>query len=318
MSQTIVALTPNHIGDVLFTEPALAALRTKFPTARLVVVTSPEARAVLEHHPAIDELWVRERNLKGWWRLVTRLRGYRPKLVVSFSPSSLGLALASFFSGAPNRYGFAFRPLVTALFTKALPLRKERHVVEDNLSLVDEASETRRIPQVFIQPAEREWGWEWLRSQGWDGKTMLLGCHPFSSVTRKEWSLDKFRTLLRWAREERGWLPIVFGSPTERERAEALRDIGVLFAVGALNLRQFIAVVGWCQCFLGGDSGPVHIAAALGVPTIALFGPTDPRRTGPLGERVQILSSPTCNIDDIDVAQVKEALVKAEEWAQAL
>ena len=109
MRETIAALTLNHIGDVLFTEPAIATLRAGHPTARLVVATSPEGQAVLANHPAIDALWVRERTLMGWWQLVGRLRKAAPSLVVNFSPSSFGLGrddtvarLQSLFQRYPN------------------------------------------------------------------------------------------------------------------------------------------------------------------------------------------------------------------------
>jgi ADP-heptose:LPS heptosyltransferase len=71
-----------------------------------------------------------------------------------------------------------------------------------------------------------------------------------------------------------------------------------------LALREFIAAVTWCSGFIGGDSGPVHIAAALGVPTVALFGPTDPIRTGPLGSQVTVVRSPTGDMRDIPLEAV--------------
>jgi ADP-heptose:LPS heptosyltransferase len=139
MKGVIAVLTLNHIGDVLFTEPAITALRAGYPTDRLVVITSGEGQAVLANHPAIDALWVRERTLTGWWRLVKRLRKIAPSLVVSFSPSSFGLALAAFLSGASKRFGFSVRPVQWRFFTTALPFRSERHVADDYLALAEAA-----------------------------------------------------------------------------------------------------------------------------------------------------------------------------------
>lgn len=323
MSEVIVALTPNHIGDVLFTEPALAALKAGYPTNRLIVFTSPTAYAVLEHHPDIDEIRTRKRKcLKSWWQLVCQLRYLHPTVIVDFSPSSMGLALSAWLSGTPHRFGFAFRPLLSWLFTTALPLCPERHFADDHLALAEAAGgkTVRRIPRIFLQSDEREWGRQWLREQGWDEETPLLGCHPFSSVARKEWELSKFAILLQWAQESLACLPVIFGSATDQIAAEQLAVTisttsnakpatrKVLVAAGKLTLRQFIAVADWCIGFIGGDSGPVHIAAALGVPTLALFGPTNSNRTGPLGERVMIVRSPTGRMDDLSVVTVREAL----------
>ncbi len=308
MDETIVVLTLNHIGDVLFTEPAIAALRAGYPTARLIVFTSPEGKALLTNHPAVDALQVRERGMRGWGQLVKQLREIAPSFVVVFSPSSFGLALAAMLSGAPKRFGFSFRPVHRYLFTTALPLRMERHVVDDYLALAEAAGGKveRRIPRLFLTDDERVKAHEALRALGWDGTTLLLGCHPFSSVIRKEWGESNFAKLLVWAREHWGFHPIVFGSPTERSRAEKLAmQAGGLSAAGNFSLRAFLAAVSWCAAFVGGDSGPVHIAAAMGVPTLALYGPTDPLRTGPLGKQVAVVRSATGTMQDLAVEAVQ-------------
>jgi ADP-heptose:LPS heptosyltransferase len=317
MKGVIAVLTLNHIGDVLFTEPAITALRAGYPTDRLVVITSGEGQAVLANHPAIDALWVRERTLTGWWRLVKRLRKIAPPLVVSFSPSSFGLALAAFLSGASKRFGFSVRPVQWRFFTTALPFRSERHVADDYLALAEAAGgkRERRLPRLFLTDDEREQAYQTLRALGWDGTTPLLGCHPFSSVAHKEWGDENFAALLAWASNRWSFRPIIFGSPAERDRAERLAvQVQGISAAGKLSLRAFIAAASWCAAFVGGDSGPVHIAAALGVPTLALYGPTDPQRTGPLGERVAVVQSPTGTMRDLAVAAAQSAAERL--WAK--
>lgn len=311
MREHIVVLTLNHIGDVLFTEPDIAALRAGYPNATLTVVTSPEGRAVLANHPAIDEVWERERTFGGWVQLTLRLRALSPSLVVSFSPSSLGLALASFLSGAPKRFGFSVRPVLKRFFTKTLPFQFERHVVDDYLALAEAAGgrTERREPRLFISDEETKIAREKLLELGWDGLTPLLGCLPFSSVAQKEWGDKNFVDLLTWVRKQFGFCPIVFGSGEEKKRAEQIaQQVDGISAAGVLPLRIFIAVASFCIAFIGGDSGPVHIAAALGIPTLALYGPTDPKRTGPLGEQVITVRSPTGNLKDLSVTDVQKQL----------
>lgn len=199
----------------------------------------------------------------------------------------------------------------------ALPLQIQRHVVDDYLALAEAAvgKGKRRLPRLFLRDDEREQAYQALRTLGWDGTTPLLGCHPFSSVTRKEWGDDNFAALLLWARERYGFRPIIFGSPAERDRAEQLAaQVQGISAAGAFSLRGFIAAASWCAAFVGGDSGPVHIAAALGVPTLALYGPTDPQRTGPLGERVAVVQSPMGTMRDLAVAAAQSAAERL--WAK--
>jgi ADP-heptose:LPS heptosyltransferase len=118
--------------------------------------------------------------------LVKRLLKIAPSLVVSFSPSSFGLALAAFLSSASKRFGFSVRPVQWRFFTTALPFRSERHVADDYLALAEAAGgkRERRLPRLFLTDDEREQAYQTLRALGWDGTTPLLGCHPFSSVTR--------------------------------------------------------------------------------------------------------------------------------------
>lgn len=321
VSERIVVLTLNHIGDVLFTEPAIAALRGGHPAASLVVVTSPLAKAVLEHHPAIDALWVRERgSLRDWWRLVRQLRRFRPTLIVSLSPSSLGLAVSAWLSGAAQRYGFSVRPFLPFFFTTALPCRWDHHVVNDYLALAEAAGGKveRRTPQVTLLPEERAWGTEWLKAQGWEGE-VLLGCHPFSSVRHKEWGKERFAAVLRWGQEVMGWRPVIFGNALEQPQAKGLSlAVGGICAAGALTLRQFLSVASHCGVFIGGDSGPTHLVAALGMPTIALYGPTDPNRTGPIGERVTVIRSPTGAMGDLSPATVQEAIESLKAKGRAI
>ncbi|MGQ9462630.1 MAG: glycosyltransferase family 9 protein [Candidatus Fervidibacter sp.] len=311
MHERVAILTLNHIGDVLFTEPAIAALRAGYTNATLIVVTSPEAKAVLANHPAIDELWERERTFVGWVRLTLQLRALSPSLVVSFSPSSLRLALASFLSGSPKRFGFSFRPVLKHLFTKTLPFQMERHVVDNYLALAEAAGGRikRRTPRLFISDEELKIAREKLLKLGWDGLTPLLGCLPFSSVTRKEWGDNNFADLLTWAKKQFGFCPIVFGGGGEKNRAEQIaKQVDGISAAGVLPLRIFIAAASFCTAFIGGDSGPVHLAAALGIPTLVLYGPTDPKRTGPLGERVMIVRSPIGNLKGLPIADVQKRL----------
>ncbi|HIE52330.1 MAG TPA: glycosyltransferase family 9 protein [Armatimonadetes bacterium] len=307
---TVAALTLNHIGDVLFSEPALRALKAGYPQERLVVVVHPAAKAVLEGNPAIDELWPRPLGRGEVVKMARWLRRVKPQVCVSFSPSSTALALAAFLSGCPRRFGFAFRSGVRCFFTSALPFDTTNHLAGDFLALAEAAGGKAEDyqPRVFLQDAEREWAEKKLRQLDLENAPWLLGVHPSSSVPRKCWPPERFVHLMRRARREWGAVPLVFGSPEERERCARLAEEGGgLNLAGELSLRQFMAVMERCGAFVGGDSGPLHIAAALGVLTLGLYGPTDPRRVGPLGRRVGVVRGET--LAQVQVPQVWEFLL---------
>ncbi|MCS7264091.1 MAG: glycosyltransferase family 9 protein [Armatimonadetes bacterium] len=308
----VAALTLNHIGDVLFIEPAITSLKFGYPNARLIVLTSSEGKAILTNHPDIDEILIRQRNMKGWLEATKTLRSQAPELVVSFSPSSLGLALCAFLSGSAKRYGFAFRPMLSLLFTETLKLNHQSHFVDNYLALAELAGGRveRRQPKLFVTDKERLQAKESLKGLGWDGLKPLWGFHPFSSVPRKEWGWENYAELIKLMQKEWEFVPIIFGGPKESKRAKELAQTQAIFAVGALSLREFIAAVTWCDVFIGSDSGPTHIAAVLGIPTLALFGPTDPERFKPLGTQVTIVCSPTSCMGDISVEMTMKELTK--------
>ncbi|MCX7778231.1 MAG: glycosyltransferase family 9 protein [Armatimonadota bacterium] len=308
----IVAFTLNHIGDVLFTEPAITALRAGYPKARLIVITSPVARAVLEQHPDIDELWVRERTLKGWFKLVIKVTQVRPDITVCFSPSSFGMTIAAWVSGAPKRFGFSYRPYLSHFFTCAVEFQYNRHIVYDNLELATAAGGkiSRDMPRIFLSDHELENGRHWLDRQGLLGKP-ILGCHPFASTIKRQWELENWAELLNLAANKFGASVIVFGGIRDKNDGEKLANIvGGLNVAGHLSLRQFFSVVSHCQVFIGLDSGPTHAAAALGTPTVALYGPETrgPVRASPLGKNVEVIYGETGSWAGVTLERVMDGL----------
>ncbi|MCS7222931.1 MAG: glycosyltransferase family 9 protein [Armatimonadetes bacterium] len=293
-SVTIAAFSLNHIGDVLFTEPALYALKAGYPQGQLVVITSAAGAEVLRCQPYVDQVLCRRRGFWGFLDLLVTVRRLKPDIAVAFSPSSLAIGAAVRLSGARLTAGFNARPIMSRLFTKSLPFHKDRHIVEDNLALVElvGGKRLRHLPQLFSTQQEISWSDRWLSEQGLS-QYNLIGCQPFASTQKRLWDMSQWARFLLKLSHLSNYRVIIFGGQEVRKEGERLsRETGAINAAGSLTVRQFIAVVRRCFAFVGLDSGPTHLAAAAGVPTLVLYGPATrgPVRAGPLGTVVAALS----------------------------
>jgi heptosyltransferase-2 len=135
-----------------------------------------------------------------------------------------------------------------------------------------------------------------LQREGWDGRSPLIGVHPGASGSRaKIWSGSRFGEAAAKLSAAMGARVVLLGGPSESALAvevEASLEGSALRLQGKTSLGELIGVLSELSLFLANDSGPMHLAAALGVPTIAIFGPTDPTETGPLGPRAKFVREP--------------------------
>ena len=289
--RNIIVLNLNYIGDVLFTTPALAALRRGYPDAYIAVMISARAPDVLAANPSVDEVLLRPRSAAERLRL---LRGRRARGVdrsVGLPASSLELAAWGRLLGCRIRCGFE-RGDTRWFLNRRVRQDGTRHAAEDYLALACAGGgiEDGHLPRIYLTPEEEAWGAA-FDFAGARGRT-LVGVHMGASYPEKCWRPERYVDLARLAAEQGGSsgasVLVVFGGKDEEPLGTWLagQAPNVVNLAGRLPLRQYMAAVRRCAVFVGGDSGPTHIAAALDVPTVALFGFSNPKRTGVLGERV--------------------------------
>ena len=326
--RAIAVLSLNHVGDVLFTTPAIAALKRRYPQARLIAITAAGVSAVLANNPNVQETLVRKtRRFPETWRLAAHLRQQGTDLVVDFSYSSFRLGLLAWLSGARRRIGLCrapIRPFLTDCAHDALA----RHQIERCLSLVAlvDADAELSSPQMFLTPEEAKWAETFLDSEGAAGEP-CVGLNAGSSVSVKRWPAENYVALCDML-SQRGFRPILFGSGAEVPLADDIASRTrrpPVVAAGRTDLRQLAALISQCEAFVSGDSGPLHVATAVGVPAIGIYGPTDPRRFGPVGPGSTVLCiypaccpcghHPTCERIDclraVRPDEVLEAVLKA-------
>ncbi|HXE74955.1 MAG TPA: lipopolysaccharide heptosyltransferase I [Candidatus Xenobia bacterium] len=300
----LLILRLSSLGDILHTLPAAATLRASFPQARLDWVVEDRWKDLLELNPDVTNVipvstkaWRAALNQSGTWREVRRavaaLRDARYDAALDFQ-GLMKSALLARLSGARQRIGFdadAAKESAAAMFyTLHVRPPAGAHVVEMNLALARAAGAEKQVVKfpLLTRPEDEAYIEEQLRAQQVNDFFILS---PGGGWGSKRWPLERYAQLHNALARERGWRSFLNTGPGEEALVEEfMREARVVKpAHFPLTLRQLVALVKRARLLVSGDSGPLHIAAAVGTPLVALFGPTDPLRNGPYGGRSVVI-----------------------------
>ncbi len=300
---------PNWVGDAVMCIPALEALRQRFPAAEIVVVSKPWVAELYWYHPAINRQIVYDREGKhhgrrGFRELINNLRGEQFDMAILFQ-NAFHAAWMAWRAEIPIRIGFA-REGRQVLLTDAVtppPRAAYRHQVYDYIQLLFRAGLIARPdpvrsweePMLKLTDAERTWAERQLKALGLGGPRYLVGIHPGASFgPAKRWLPERFAALADRLVGALSADVLIFGSADEKPLAEqiaqAMRHSPLVMA-GQTSLRQMMALFGQCCLAITNDSGPMHVAAGLGLPLVAIFGSTDERATGPLNPLARVVKA---------------------------
>ncbi|HWC97292.1 MAG TPA: glycosyltransferase family 9 protein [Candidatus Sulfopaludibacter sp.] len=279
-SVRILVVRLGAMGDILHALPAVASLKHNFPGSRLTWLVKPHWAPLLEGNPFVDRLVFLRRDfpagLYGTWQ---ELRREEYDFAVDFQGLLQSAALAS--AAHPERiYGFhqsQVRERAAAIFYSSKTLSAVAHVVDRNLDLAAAAGAT-SVLHTFPLPAGSAEG------QLPEGDFVLAS--PLAGWRGKQWPMEHYAVLATRLRQELG-VPLVLNGPPGS--AFPLAPDALLHCSGLPGL---IDATRRAAAVLGVDSGPLHLAAALGRPGVAVFGPTDPMRNGPYGGTLQVLRKP--------------------------
>ncbi|HEY8666464.1 MAG TPA: lipopolysaccharide heptosyltransferase I [Tepidisphaeraceae bacterium] len=305
--QRILIIKPSAIGDVVHTLPILNLLRRHWPAAHISWLVTPACAGLLENHPQLDEVihFERRRFGQGWWNPRATIGLFEFTRALRRGGFDLVLDLQGLFrSGwlaaktrSPVRVGFAnAREFGWIFYTHRVAVDSvEQHAIERYLKLVD-ALGVPRSPVEFVfntTDADRAYVDGLLPREARErGYAVLL---PGTNWATKRWPAGNFSALLAPLKERFGLFPVLAGGSGDRALAQEIigrRDAGgaeVLDLSGRTSLPQLTALLERASLVIANDSGPMHIAAALRRPLVALFGPTNSIRTGPYGRDDAVL-----------------------------
>jgi heptosyltransferase-1 len=289
----VVRLTA--LGDILHTLPAVAALRAAHKNARIDWVVERKWSPVLEGSPAIDEVIPFDRR-SAWGALecVERLRENRYSCAIDFQGLYKSSILAS-LSGAPRRIGFertwAREKGAAMLYTERVtPVG--RHVAELNYSLAQQAGASR--PQTPEYPLRVPAGGAAsvrarLHDLGINGEYVVVG--PGGSWRAKCWPAERYGEFCRELERKFNMRVVVIHGPGEKQIAEEVLRAAAPAqpTIISTTIEELMGLLAHARCLVAADSGPLHLAAALGTPVVGLYGPTDPARNGPYAANAAIV-----------------------------
>jgi heptosyltransferase-2 len=296
--QKILIRGVNWIGDAVLTTPSIHALRRAFPDAHISLLVKPWVAELFRENPDINELILYEDRFKGITgklRLAKLLkaRGFHSAILLQ---NAFDAALITWLAHIPERIGYS-RDMRRPLLTKPIELKKEihtHHQVYYYLSLLKEALGIKYDnpePALYLKADETHDARTLLEeSLDLSSETLLVGINPGATYgSAKRWMPERFAELIQNIISELNGRVVLFGSREEEEIAnEIISRVlsprhALLNMAGKTDLRQLAALINECDIFISNDSGPMHMASALLVPTVAIFGSTDSNATGPFG-----------------------------------
>ena len=296
----ILIVRLGAMGDVIHAIPAVMALRHAFANAEMTWAIESRWVHLLEMYDLVDRIHrldTREWR-KGLWRSreavlrsIRELRQQKYDISIDFQAAIKSSVIAA-LSGAPRRYGFseAWEKPASLLYTYSVPAFRS-HVVERSLELASAVA--RREGSILPDDLPHI-----MQRATYKGKELTVARRRFAILNpgagwgAKQWPAERYAEVAR-ALGEDGIPSFINHGPDERDLASKVARLSGGFALPLVaTFSESIAYVHSAALFIGGDTGPMHLAALLQVPVVAIFGPTDPARTGPYGTRSVVLRDP--------------------------
>jgi predicted lipopolysaccharide heptosyltransferase III len=299
----ILLIRLRPIGDVVFTTPAIGAVRARFPDARIDYVVEPAAYPIVEHNPHLNDVIVAPRQ-RGWAglrseaALIRRLRRTRYDIAIDFHGGPRA-SLLTWLSGAKRRIGYdvvARGWMYTERVARARTLRP-RHSVENQFDLlaplgIGPADRNAQPIEIAVDPQAATTLAARLEAAGVEPQHQLIVVHVSSSSPFRRWPPQSFAAAIAaLAETDATRRVIVTSGPSEHDAVDRIvgaarsRLAGAaadrILRCGEFSLPELRALVEVAAVYIGGDSGPLHIAAASRVPIVGLYGPTLPARSQP-------------------------------------
>ena len=303
----VVVRGTNWVGDSVMTVPALRALRRVLPDAKITLVVRPSASGMFADVGFVDEVLTYDR--RNVWSVVPQIKEWRRRkfdLAVLFQ-NAFEAALIPFLASVPLRLGYATEAR-QALLTHPLPLpewRSSRHEVFYYLYLVTALEQmlfgTSAICQsdpdasLQISDVRRNEAENLLRSYGVrEGEPVVVLCPGSINSRAKRWPAEAYATLADRLIESKRQV-VLIGSPNELDVSNEVTSHmqqRPIVLTGKTSLDQITALLSVIDLIVTNDTGPAHVAAALGRPTLVIFGPTNPLTTRPFAPEAEILRHP--------------------------
>lgn len=286
----------GSLGDIVHTMPAVAGLRESFPEAAITWLTHPRWKVLVESSGLASEVWATEtRSLGSLRKIVRGIRASHFSAAIDYQGLWKSAALPV-FGGVKRRIGFSSETIrewgVPILYTDRVKCAT-KHIADQNGELSMQAGARAGVAAFALRVVPQDCS-RMRDLLARNGIEEYVALSPGGGWRSKCWPAERFGALCRMVRESLGLRCVVNYGPGETELAEALKksagESDPLLC--SEELGPLMALLQNARCIVGGDTGPLHLAIALGTPAVGLYGPTDPARNGPYKSQDIVLRAP--------------------------
>lgn len=277
----ILVFSFSFIGDAVLSTAVIQPLRSHFPNAHITFLVGPSAFDLLSNEPQLDAILVYDNRgehagLKGRLKLIRMLRREKFNIVVNLRDSFTARCIGG------EHWGLVRGD-------------RERHAVIRYLEVLSKqgVDTTDAHPHLQMTETEHAEARGFLTEAGVKSERLLIGIHPGGNWEYKLWNAEKYAQLASTLSKEKNATILLFAGPNERKLQTQVADMMDTppILVETENLQEVAALIAACDVYIGNDTGPMHIAAAVGTPVIALFGSTNHSRSGPYGDKHTVVQS---------------------------
>jgi heptosyltransferase-1 len=286
--ERILILKPSSLGDIIHSLPTLAAVRDRFPKSFIGWLVKKEWAGILEGHPCLDEVLSFPFVLSSVRPMIREIRKHRFDLVLDLQ-GLLRTGLLGYFSGAAVRIGFEEAREFSPLFYthRVGPDGKSLHAVDRYLLIARELGARPDPTRFDISLTEQDRARVQKMMKPVAGNRPILAVHASSRQEVKRWPLERFAELADKINQAGLGVPVFIGAKSDVQDIAMIRkrmQTDSIDLTGQTSLKELAALLQISRLLITNDSGPMHLAAAVGTTVVALFGPTDPRKIGPYGK----------------------------------
>ena len=321
LSSALLSIS-GGIGDALMAQPMVRALRQMNPHLKIDVLVSPATQILYEKDTDINRVWAVNNKLSLWVQLILKLRHEHYDVYIGKIPSNtIRKTLLPYLAGIPVRvkhrtwerkctdYDFLYQHIES--------INMERHRILCNLDLLKpfgvDPSDELNGPHLEIDQETSQSALLILSQLDFDTNKLTIGFHPGCNPSRahKRWSAENYAALGNYLQQTYGAQIVIVGGKDEIEDIKKVASCMVtppVIVAGRCTLLETAAIIKLCSLFISNDSGIMHLAAALDIPTFAIFGPTDDRHIGPFGKKHTVIRN-TNDINTVTMPMVLDKII---------
>ena len=300
--QKILIIRFSSLGDIVLTSPVIRSLKQKFPKSQIFFLTKSRYHDLLKNDPNIFSLIEfdpkeKHKGISGFLKLVEELKTFNFDLVVDLHANLRSFLIRHLLKTKLkikyNKRWFTRFLLVHFKFIHV----KSIHTVDSYLKALKKigVNSSEKDPEIFLDQESENFLKDFLVEKNIEKDNIMVGIHPGARWKTKRWNEEKFTQICRILNQKPKVKIILFGDRNDQELIEKISSPALnrkLFKAVNLPLNKFMSLIKRCDCFITNDSGPMHIASALGVPVVAIFGPTHTKLGfSPLGPESMVLTA---------------------------